>query len=322
MDNNTIKSRPKEFFLHLLAIVTLYISAGSFITLLFQFWNYFFPDLPQNQYEYDSWLWPMRMAVASLIIVFPVFSSISTYLEKLYKGEPGLKELRVRRWLLNFTLFVAALVIIIDFITVIYNFISGEIALRFILKAASILFTAILIFGYYFIDLRHDAPASGLISEKTKKIIAYVGIAAVTLSVVYSFFVMGSPFQAREKNIDNIRVSNLQQIQYEIINFWQAKSRLPANLDELSDPTRGVAVPRDPETGEAYTYTITGDLSFDLCADFKTASSGVHSEGGYSRPKSVDAMNDNWSHTVGETCFHRTIDPDFYRPPQAVAPVF
>src|SRR3989338_807429 len=105
MDNqgSTIKSRPKEFFLHFLAIITLYISAGSFITLLFQFWNYFLPDLAQNQYTYDSWLWPMRTAVASLIIVFPVFAGVSKFLQKLYAAEPVLRDLRVRRWLLNFT---------------------------------------------------------------------------------------------------------------------------------------------------------------------------------------------------------------------------
>ncbi len=322
MDNKTIKSRPKEFFLHLLAIVTLYISAGSFITLLFQFWNYLLPDFAQEQYGYNNWIGPMRFAVASLIIVFPVFAGVSAFLEKLYKMEPDLRELRVRRWLLNFTLFVAALVIIGDFISIVYNLISGEIALRFILKALSILFTTLLIFGYYFIDLKHAPAATGLYSGRNKKLIAYVAIAAVVISIVCSFFVMGSPFAAREKNIDNIRVSNLQQIQYEIINYWQAKGSLPANLESLNDATRGVIVPVDPETGAAYTYKTTDNLSFDLCATFATdsatASSDSPNEARPAYPKG--AIADTWSHGIGETCFHRTIDPAFY-PPYTQVPV-
>lgn len=315
-DNKTIKSRPKEFFLHLLAIVTLYISAGSFITLLFQFWNYLLPDFAQEQYGYNNWIGPMRFAVASLIIVFPVFAGVSAFLEKLYKMEPDLRELRVRRWLLNFTLFVAALVIIGDFISIVYNLISGEIALRFILKALSILFTSLLIFGYYFIDLKHAPAETGLYSGRNKKLIAYIAIAAVALGVVFSFFVMGSPFEARDKNIDNIRVSNLQEIQYQVINFWQAKGALPATLDELNDPTRGVVVPIDPETGAEYVYKITGGLSFDLCANFNTASDDSKTK---TAPVPRGGISDTWSHGAGETCFHRTIDPAFY-PPYANIP--
>lgn len=312
MENNkTIKSRPKEFFLHLLAIVTLYISAGSFITLLFQFANYFFPDVAEMQYGYNSWIGPMRFAVASLIIVFPVFAGVSRYLEKLYKSEPDLRDLRVRRWLLNFTLFVAALVIIGDFTAIIYQFISGEIATRFIVKALSILFTTILIFGYYFIDLKHEPEKTGLFTRANKMMIAYIALGAVALSVVGSFFVMGSPFEARERNIDNIRVQNLQYIQYEIISFWQAKNRLPAVLGELNDTTRGVVIPQDPETNAPYAYIATGELSFELCANFKTASAN----GGGAREAYPAGVDNTWTHGAGEVCFMRTIDPDYYRPP-------
>ena len=46
MENEILPKRniPRDLFLHLLAIVTLYWSAISFTTLLWQFINYFFPD--------------------------------------------------------------------------------------------------------------------------------------------------------------------------------------------------------------------------------------------------------------------------------------
>lgn len=45
------KVSPKDVFLNILSILTLYISAGSFLTLLFQYINIFFPDPLQHFYE-------------------------------------------------------------------------------------------------------------------------------------------------------------------------------------------------------------------------------------------------------------------------------
>jgi hypothetical protein len=67
---------------------------------------------------------------------------------------PGKQGLWVRRWLVYFTLFAAALVIIGDSIALLNAFLGGEIRLRFILKGISLLVVSCLIFGYYFIDIR------------------------------------------------------------------------------------------------------------------------------------------------------------------------
>ncbi|MBU3934715.1 hypothetical protein KKC00_02000, partial [Patescibacteria group bacterium] len=92
MENvQTVSKRnlPRDVFLHFLAIITLYWSAVSFITLLFQYVNYFLPDPFMAGSDY--YLGPIRFAVSSLIIVFPVFIIISWFLNKIYIKEPRLR---------------------------------------------------------------------------------------------------------------------------------------------------------------------------------------------------------------------------------------
>ena len=125
MEQEIKRNIPRDVFLHLLAIVTLYWSAVSFVTLLWQFVNYFFPDVLNRYYNYIAFTGTIRFAVSSLIIVFPVFILVSWYLNKIYRREAIVRESKIRKWLIYFTLFIAALVIIGDLITVINFFLGG-----------------------------------------------------------------------------------------------------------------------------------------------------------------------------------------------------
>lgn len=149
------------------------------------------------------------------------------------------------------------------------------------------------------------------------KYFIYIICGIVAAVVVAGFLVAGSPQKARLSRLDEVRIGNLQQIQYEVINYWQSKGNLPKNLDDLVDTTRGVIIPVDPQSGEQYAYSITGDVSFELCAVF---SHEGDIEYGYSMPmrpmmypaKGIDIKNNVWQHPSGRHCFSRTIDKDFY----------
>ncbi len=151
-----VKTSPKDFFLHLLSIITLYASAVSFTTLLFQYVNYFFPDpLIEGSYVRESIASGIRWSIASLIIVFPSYIGISRFLNKSYAVTPHKRNLRIRRWLIYFTLFAAGLIIIGDLVALVYGLLGGrELTVRFILKVLSILFTTGSIFWYYLWDIR------------------------------------------------------------------------------------------------------------------------------------------------------------------------
>jgi hypothetical protein len=149
------KGGPRDVFLHLLAIFTLYFSAGSFWSLIFNYINISIPDpLEQNSYALTSAYSSIRWSIASLIIVFPTYILVTKYLNKIYSSDPEKLSLRIRKWLIYLTLFVAAVIIIGDLVTLVYNLLGGDLTVRFILKVLTVLFIAGSIFSYYLWDLR------------------------------------------------------------------------------------------------------------------------------------------------------------------------
>jgi len=150
------KVSPKDIFLHLLASVTLYVSAISFLTLLFQLINIGFPDavLGDNFYRISAAYAGIRWSIATLIVVFPVYIWSSWFLNKNYQASPEKADLSIRKWLIYFTLFIAALIIIGDLVTLINTFLGGEVTVRFILKVLSVLFVTGSVFGYYLHEIR------------------------------------------------------------------------------------------------------------------------------------------------------------------------
>lgn len=297
---------PRDLFLHLLAIVTLYWSAISFVTLLWQHINYYFPD-NLNNYYYLGVAGLVRFAVSSLIIVFPIFIVVSWYLNKLYAKEAQVRESKIRKWLIYLTLFIASLVIIGDLVSIINNLLSGGTTAQFILKALSVLFVAAITFGYYLDDVRRDTPA------KSAKYFAWGSGVLVLVVIVGAFFIVGTPVTARLMQFDQQKVSDLQGIQSQIVNYWQKKSVLPASLSDLSDPISGYKVPVDPQSNASYEYIVkdTANLSFELCATFNKEAS--NKDVGNLMVTPVDLGMD-WYHKAGRVCFERTIDKQLYPP--------
>ncbi|MCX6723328.1 MAG: DUF5671 domain-containing protein [Candidatus Staskawiczbacteria bacterium] len=304
---------PRDLFLHLLAIVTLYWSSITFVTLLWQYINYYFPDV-LNYYP-GAFNEPMRFAIASLIIVFPVFILDSFYLNKIYRKEAQVRESKIRKWLIYLTLFITSLIIIGDLVSVINTFLAGEIKARFILKALSILLVAIVIFWYYLDDVRHDTPT------KLAKYFASVTSIIILIAVVGAFFIVGSPVTARLIQFDQQKVSDLQNIQYQVVNYWQRKEVLPNSLSDLNDKISGYVVPVDQQTNANYEYNIKDatNLSFELCATFNRQTPSDNSrQVQYVVDPSVwppkGSLLSSWYHETGRVCFYRIIDKQLYPP--------
>lgn len=286
------KSSPKDVFLHLLAIISLYISAGSLIALLFQYINVLFPDV-LAPYTYYGVAGPIRWSMASLIIVFPFFIFVSRLLHKDLRQNPEKRELKIRKWLVHFTLFVAALILITDLVTLVYNFLGGDLTVRFLLKVAVFFVVIGSLFLYYFSDLRRQ------LKDKELKIWGFSAMLVILASIIAGFFTAGSPLTARLYKFDEQRVNDLQMAQNEVVNYWINKEILPKSLTDLKNDITGFVPPADPETGQVYDYMTTGKLSFELCADFNLARAYPYQQ--------------NWDHGQGKTCFSRTIDPPFYK---------
>lgn len=302
----TNKTSPKDFFLHLLAIIALYMSAASLMTLLFQYINVLFPD-PLAYASYTSIAGFIRYAMATLIIIFPVYILVSKMLNGEYAIMPEKREYKLRKWLVYFTLFVAGITIITDLVVLIYNFLGGDMTSRFALKILVVLLVAGVIFWYYQKDLKNA------ISQKQIKTLAYGVSLFILASIVAGFFTAGSPMKARLYKYDEERLNGLRNIQYGIMNYWQRKEVLPQTLSDLKDDISGFQASIDPQTLKEYEYTVKDKTVFELCAEFNLPSNfGVIGRSVSESLAMKGVYNENWDHEAGRVCFERVIDPALY----------
>ena len=135
-------------FLHLFSIVALYISAGAFMSLLFDYVNLWMPDA-LNPYEAQAAVGSIRWAISSLVVIFPAYIYTSWMLERGYAVNPATREMKTRKWLIYFTLFLAAVIIAGDVVALVYSLLNGDLTGRFAAKAATVLFVSGAIFGHY-----------------------------------------------------------------------------------------------------------------------------------------------------------------------------
>lgn len=312
------KNLPRDVFLYLLSIITLIASAVYFGVLVFQYINVYFPDLINDYYFSPSnYYGTIRQALATLIVIFPVYVWVSRFLKKDIQENPEKRDLKIRKWLLYLTVFFAALVIIGDLVTLINTFLNGELTTRFILKVLAIIFIAGSVFSHYYFELRE-------LKTKPKRrfdgmsVYAWVVMAVVVIAIVFGFFVAGSPQSQRTVRFDDRRIQDLSSLQGQIINYWQKKNELPQNLGQMANDILGIVIPKDPKTGASYEYAKLGNLKFELCATFETSSSDQNING-RSKVPAVPAMypylgdeTQTWQHQAERTCFQRTIDPDLF----------
>ncbi len=303
MDNQ--KNTPRDVALHLAGALLLYVSVGSIFSLVFQYINILFPDV--SSYRNGG---AIQFALASLIVVFPVYVWVMRTLYQDRKKNPEKGELPMRKWLAYLTLFLAAALIIGDFVTLIFKFLDGELSVRFLLKVVALLIVSGGVFGYYMYDIRRTAREY----SRNAKLFVWCTIVAVAAVIVAGFILGGSPIERRKIRLDTQRVGNLQTIQYQIVNYWNQKDELPDALEDLRDDISGFVRPTDPETSASYEYRRLDDLSFELCAEFSQASNNELLRG----PAPYGYPNENWNHEAGRVCFSRTIDPELNSMPKLV----
>ena len=113
-----------------------------------------------------------------------------------------------------------------------------------------------------------------------------------------------------------VLLHDLDNIQWQIIEYWRRKEKLPETLDELTNEISGYQAPIDPQTGLPYWYIKKEENSFELCAEFNLGRDERDSSTRARIPKPLGSreLDWNWEHTAGRTCFERTIDKELYPP--------
>ncbi len=303
-----IKTTPKDFFRQLGALISLYVAIGALINLAFSLINYYFPDALASYFYSGSIAWPISM----LVVLVPIFYVLEWLIVRDIKMVPEKGELLLQKSRIYLTLFLTAGIISGDLIALINTYLSGEISTRFIFKFLVILLILALVFVFYILEKTGK-------SKGGRMLLAYLGIILVLAAIIAGFVTVGSPTKQRNLRFDGQRVSDLNNIQWKIINHWQTKGVLPEKLEDMNDQLYGDKIPMDPESKKAYVYDVTNKTQFKLCASFSLKSQDNEGRGnyygGYRYGSYLDTSmgeNESWKHEAGNVCFERTIDVDKY----------
>lgn len=283
---------PREAFLHLLlfsSLATWVIALGS---LLFDLINIGFP-LPGEQ-PMDAF-GSLRMGIASVAVAFPLFGFVLRRIRRDIAANPARGMDPIRRWLSYMALFAAALILLGDGIGVIVSFLNGDLTTRFLLKACVVASLAGGVFWWLRQSL-HERPEP----PGGRRALWYGLCAIVLATIATSAWITGGPLQARLRDQDRQRVSDLRDIYRSVSSFSREQGRLPATLDECnSNPGTFISALKDPVTGETYGYKTMGDNSFTLTATFNLPSR-IPSSG----RNTYDPQGDSfWKHEGGPAEF-------------------
>jgi hypothetical protein len=327
------KTKAIDVFAYVAIFISLIVSVTNIIQILFTAIERKFTDVLEMGQYVDLYGSDMRMAIASLIVMFPVYLVLSMYVSKDIKKFLYKRDLLIRKVFIYTTLFSTAAALLGSLIATIYTYLGGELTLRFELKALTVFVIAAAVGGYYIYALRRDYSRD----TNVPNVIALASSLFVILSLVWSISIIGTPAEMRLKRIDDARLSDISRIQQEVFNHFQTTDKLPASLADLDDAFQGYVVPKDPVTSAEYEYrviqqpVVRNNITlnkkelmtpgiFELCATFETErkyndrgapimTDKMFSASNYYYSGDTSAF---WNHEAERTCFRRVISSDMY----------
>lgn len=302
MNNHTAK----HFVLQLGSLISLYLSLAFFLVLTFGLINLRFPDPLDSLWQMQTAADNIRIGFAMVVVFFPTYLVLTRIVNKNRRHSNDTSYLGLTKWLIYLSLLVGGLVLLGDFVAVILGFLDGDLTTRFILKALAVFVVTGGAFYYYI----RDAQGYWLQREKQSFIYAIVVSVLLCAVLISGLLLIPNPSVVREMEVDQTMVSDLQNIQFGIEDYYRQNQALPESLAVLF--TNG-QVTTAPAGKPAYTYNVIDGTNYQLCATFNhdvTGTSTVYrADNLTSEPQLKN--NYNWFYTAGEYCFDRTITVDF-----------
>jgi len=291
----------KIVFLYLLSLISLGFVAVNLGNLIFQIINKNIIDIVEafaSQYSPGA----LRFAIAALITATPIYFVSTWQINKnLSKGDLA-GDSAVRRWLSYLILLISAIVALGYLIAIIFNFLDGELTLKFGLKALTALIISGTVFSYYLYDIKLENREGG--KNKIIKIYFYISLSVIVISLIISFFFVESPAEARRQRHDRAVIEKFQQVDSAVFSYFEEKGKLPVDLENLVEASRFLVTDDliNPVDNKKFDYKIITDKKYAICSTFQTVSQDELDQIQYGY------ADKRWSHGAGYQCLEQTVD--------------
>ncbi len=272
-----VSSGPREAFLHLLAMLLLYMAAIATGAVLFLVIDVFIKD-PSNRgvFGADSMA---RFHAAILLASLPILALVRWAIQRDILRNPALRIAPVARTLSYITLLITSIIMVCDMVAVLLGFLNGDLTLTFILKSGVVLLIAGGIFLWYISGLNFEeklgegTQQSASVQESIwRPRLALAGFFTASVCLALALWIAGNPISQRLIRLDSQRVANLRSLQIAVERFYDKEKRLPKDLDELKTfPDTYNYETTDAVTGAQYFYSSTSETGYKLGAVFDLA---------------------------------------------------
>ena len=163
MDNNSERNSTHSLwdsFEHILMFFSLYILMIVLSSTLHIFIDHWFPGSLEadytSKYLVDLNLSLLRFYIAGLIISYPIFAFLFLNIVKRTRQYPEVRELKSRKVLTYLTLFFTFILLIFNAISIVYNFLDGNVSVNFLLHFITTGIVNGLVFIFYLHQIRED----------------------------------------------------------------------------------------------------------------------------------------------------------------------
>lgn len=152
----------RDAFLHLLAFTALYAWVISLTLLVFAYIEFTFPDpaTRASTHTVEAALSSIRASLSTLLVSYPLFLLVWWYLLREVRKSPDMAKSGIRRWLSFLSLFIGAVTIMANVITVVFYLVEGDLTVRFLLKVVALFIVTGALFIYLALTLRSEGEAT------------------------------------------------------------------------------------------------------------------------------------------------------------------
>ena len=226
-----------------------------------------------------------------MLVSLPILALAHRTIGRDASRDPALRLTPIYRTLAYLTLLITSLVMAGDLIAAIVCFLSGELTVRFILKALIILLLSGGIYLWFSSDVGREerittTPGTATIppSPPWRDWLHRIGAAVAIVSMLAALYAAGSPFRQRQLRLDARRIGDLRAIQQNVETYFEREGVMPVTLEALADnPVTFLQNTTDPATGQPYRYERINADTYTLTATFDLSSPPAQEQPAWNR---------------------------------------